>query len=204
MFKATLQGLPGLKAQFASLSADLEKIVGGELESMAKEWVLLAKQDSPADQTALRSAISYYKNGELSYDIVSQTFYAPFMEFGTKGKYLAIPGTEKIAAESKAKSKKGGGKGFYDNILEWVKRKGFAALTTKGGAKSKSLDSTIAQEQAAFAIYLSIMRHGVKPHPYFFKQMGVVWPKMLQSIVRRLNNVNAKLTTSGRPQIENV
>lgn len=205
MFKATLQGLPGLKAQFASLSADLPVIVGGELESMCKEWVLLAKQDAPADQTALKGAISYKKISQMIYEVVSQTIYAHFMEFGTKGKYLPIPGTEAIAAQMKG-YKGGDFMELLRNIVRWVKRKGITGTySVKTRNRTGSKVNQIAEDySAAWPIAISILKRGVKPHPYFFKQMGVVWPKMLQSIVRRLNNVNAKLTTSGRPQIENV
>jgi len=87
MFKVKVTGLAGLKAEFASMSKELPDIVSGELETMSQEWVKLAKTDAPADQGALRGSITYYPAGQTKYEIVAQKFYAPFMEFGTKGKY---------------------------------------------------------------------------------------------------------------------
>jgi hypothetical protein len=122
MFKVKVTGAKGLKAQFASLAKELVTIVDEELDSAALEWVRLAKTDAPADQAALRQSITRKKLGKSKYEIVAQVFYAPFVEFGTKGKYTPIPGTETIAAQFKGY--KGGD--FMDllrSIVRWVGRK---------------------------------------------------------------------------------
>lgn len=205
MFKVTVTGLAGLQAQFKSLSAELPKIVGGELETMAQEWVAGAKKDAPADQSSLRGAITYYKKTALNYEIVSQTFYAPFMEFGTKGKYLPIPGTESIAAQFKG-YKGGDFMELLRNIVRWVHRKGITGTySVKTRRRTGNKANQFAEDySAAWPIAMSILKHGVKPHPYFFKQMGIVWPKMIQRIEMRLGQVTkAPLIRSGigRPQI---
>lgn len=189
MFKVSIQGFNSVKAQFAAETSRLTNIVDGELEAAAKEWVTLAKRDAPADQGALVGAISSYPNGSLKYEIVAQKFYAPFMEFGTKGKYRPIPGTENIAAQFKGY--KGGDFQEMLRMIElWVNRKGITgtySVKTRKRTGSKSVQSS-QNKSAAFAIALSILKHGIKPHPYFFKQQGIVWPKMLQRIVRRIEN----------------
>lgn len=189
MFKVSIQGFNSVKAQFAAETSRLTNIVDGELEAAAKEWVTLAKRDAPADQGALVGAISSYPNGSLKYEIVAQKFYAPFMEFGTKGKYRPIPGTENIAAQFKGY--KGGDFQEMLRMIElWVKRKGITGTYSVGTRKrtgSKGVQNS-QNKSAAFAIALSILKHGVKPHPYFFKQQAIVWPKMLQRIVRRIEN----------------
>ena len=204
MFKVTVHGLSGLKAKFESMSSELPTIVGGELETMSQQWVKLAKQDSPADQAALRGAITYYKKGSLSYEIVSQTFYAPFMEFGTKGKYRPIPGTEAIAAQFKG-YKGGDFMELLRNIVRWVKRKGITGTySVKTRRRTGSKINQLAEDySAAWPIAMSILKHGVRPHPYFFKQMHIVWPQMIRHIKQRVET-KAKVTVPGelwKPQI---
>lgn len=202
MIKVKVTGIAGLRAEFASLNQDLPKIVTGELETMGQEWVRLAQNDAPADQAALRGAISFYKNGPLSVVVVAQKFYAPFMEFGTKGKYLPIPGTEAIAAQFKGY--KGGD--FMDllrMIVRWVRRKGITGTYStgikarnkgkyysQGGTKGRRLGNKVDQYaedySAAWPIAMSILKHGVNPHPFFFKQMGIVWPQMMRNVERRI------------------
>lgn len=196
MFKVTVTGISGLKAEFASIAADLPKIVDGELQTMSQEWVKGAIRDAPADQAALRSAISYYKAGELRYEIVAQKFYAPFMEFGTKGKYQPIPGTESIAAQFKGY--KGGD--FMDllrAILRWVKRKGITGTySVKTQQRTGNRLNQYAEDySAAWPIAISILKNGINPHPYFFKQMGIVWPQFIINVEMRIAaRTKAKVT----------
>jgi hypothetical protein len=207
MFKVKVTGLAGLKAEFATLSSDLPKIVSSELQTMAQEWVLLAKKDSPADQATLRGGISFSQRDKLVYDIFSNAFYSPFMEFGTKGKYQPIPGTEKIAAEFKG-YKGGDFMEFLRNIVRWVKRKGITGTySVKTRKRTGSKINQIAEDySAAWPIAMSILKNGVNPHPFFFKQMHIVWPQMVRNVERRIaerskvkvimpNNIQPKIVT---------
>lgn len=207
MFKVKIQGVAGLKAEFASMAKELPKIVNGELNTMAQEWVRLAKTDAPADQAALRGSISYLQN-DLRFEIVAQAFYAPFMEFGTKGKYLPIPGTEAIAAEFKG-YKGGDFMELLRNIVRWVKRKGIAGTySVKTQKRTGNKINRLAEDYSvAWPIALSILRNGVSPHPFFFKQMHIVWPQMLRNIERRIANVSKVaviMPPDTRPKIEKV
>jgi len=189
MFKVKVTGLAGLKAEFASVAEMLPKIVDGELQTMSQEWVKLAKNDAPADQSALRSAISYY-GSNMKYDIVAQKFYAPFMEFGTKAKYRPIPGTEKLIAD--ITWPKGDFMELLRMIVRWVARKGITGrYSTKTRKRIGSKVSRYAEDYAAaWPIALSILKNGVKPHPYFFKQMHIVWPQMVRNVEARIANVS--------------
>lgn len=157
--------------------------VDQEIAAATQNMESKAKRDAPKDISRLYAAIITNKIDFLKYELTCNVFYAVYMEFGTKGRYRAIPGIDPSQFNVKTA---GSGRGFFDNILEWVKRKGFAALKTKSGRASKSLESTIAQEQAAFQIYLSILRHGVKPHPFFFKQLDEERPQLLERLNRIL------------------
>ena len=171
MFKVKVTGLAGLKAEFASMSKELPDIVSGELETMSQEWVKLAKTDAPADQGALRGSITYYPAGPMKYEIVAQKFYAPFMEFGTKGKYQPIPGTEAIAAEFKG-YKGGDFMELLRMIVRWVKRKGITGTySVKTRRRTGNKINQFAEDySAAWPIAMSILKNGVNPHPFFFKQ----------------------------------
>ena len=206
MFKVTITGMAGLKAEFASMAKELPDIVSGELETMSQEWVKLAKTDAPADQGALRGAITYYPAGPMKYEIVAQKFYAPFMEFGTKGKYQPIPGTEAIAAEFKG-YKGGDFMELLRMIVRWVKRKGITGTySVKTRKRSGNKINQFAEDySAAWPIAMSILKNGVNPHPFFFKQMHIVWPKMVRNVESRIaqvSKVKVELPSNvTRPQI---
>ena len=206
MFKVTVTGLAGLKAEFASMAKTLPDIVSGELETMSQEWVKLAKTDAPADQGALRGAITYYQAGPTKYEIVAQKFYAPFMEFGTKGKYQPIPGTEAIAAEFKG-YKGGDFMELLRMIVRWVKRKGITGTySVKTRKRSGNKINQFAEDySAAWPIAMSILKNGVNPHPFFFKQMHIVWPQMVRNVESRIaqvSKVKVELPSNvTRPQI---
>lgn len=187
MFKASLIGLNGMKAEFASAAKDIHEIVSGEIQAAGADFTSGARRDAPMDQGALRGSISYYMDGDLNAVIVAQKFYAPFIEFGTKGKYKAIPGTENIAAAFKG-FKGGDFMELLRMIVRWVKRKGIAgqySVKTKRRVGSK-INRLAEDYAAAWPIALSILKNGINPHPYFFKQKETVWPAMITRIERKL------------------
>lgn len=187
-FKATIKGFGGLEKQFVSASEDMAQVVANEVDAAAQEWVSLAARDAPKDTGQLTGEIIYKTLGPFDKEIIANKEYAPFMEFGTKGKYRAIPGTEGIAAQFKG-SNLGTGK-MFQAILRWVRRKGiggrFSVKTRKRqGTKIVQFAEDYA---AAWPIFLSILRNGVYPHPFFFKQQEIVWPQMVTRIEQQLKS----------------
>lgn len=195
-FTVKFQGVGELQRQIQTASQNVKAICENEMNDAAQRWVAGAKRDAPKDQAALVASISYIQSSTnlqsssfIGAEIFAQAFYAPFMEFGTKGKYLPIPGTESIA--EKFKGYKGGD--FMDllrNIVRWVHRKG---ITGRYSVKTqRRLGSKISQYaedySAAWPIALSIVRNGVKPHPFFFKQGDTVWPETVNKISRALQD----------------
>ena len=185
MVKVELKGIKETQRQFAGAPANIKKIVSAEIQSAAAEWVAGARRDVPIDQGALKGSISYFMRTDLQAEIVAQKFYAPFMEFGTKGKYKAIPGTEAIAQQFKG-YKGGDFQEFLRMITRWAKRKGISGTySVKTRRRTGNRATQQAQDDAvAWPIALSILKHGIKPHPYFFKQKEIVWPKMIERIKR--------------------
>ena len=177
LIKATVIGLDAFKAQIASASKELQADVDGELNAAAMEFVALAKRDVASqggDRGTLLRSISYSKDGNLSYTVSANAFYAPFIEFGTKSKFNPYPGTEEYASQFKG-AKQSGALKLIDAIKGWVKRKGIAA--------GKEAD------RVAFLIARSIYRKGISPKPFFFKQVPIVRNSLTQRITALLNGI---------------
>ena len=141
------------------------------------EYVGLAKKDLASqggDRGTLLRSISYKKEGDLSYTVSANTFYAPFIEFGTKSKFNPYPGTEEFASQYKGATQSGSLK-LIDAIKAWVKRKGIAS--------GKEAD------RAAFLIARSIYKNGISPKPFFFKQIPIVRNNLTQRLNALLNGL---------------
>lgn len=152
----------------AELLTQTDRVISNAAKGMEKRAVM----DVPVDQSALKQTITTEKVGVSDYRVVASAYWAPFIEFGTKRR-AKIP-ADLTAYAAQFKGKKGGnGQGFYDSILEWVKRKGIAGtynVKTRRREGSK-VDQQVETEQVAFAIYLSIMRNGIHADPFFFKHL---------------------------------
>ena len=177
MIKANVIGLDAFKAQIDAASNELKVEVDGELEAAAMEFVALAKRDlsqQGGDRGSLLRSITYKKDTELSYTVSANTFYAPFIEFGTKSKFNPYPGTEEFASQYRGATQSGSIK-LIDAIKTWVKRKGIAS--------GKEAD------RAAFLIARSIYKNGISPKPFFFKQIPIVRNNLTQRLNALLNGL---------------
>lgn len=166
-----VKGYDKLKKQLTAMPAQLKKEVGAEIGFAAEEVAELARTDAPADQSFLRQQISVNKIDELNYEDVSGADYSGYLEFGTRTQVQIPAGLEDEAAA--AKSAKGATSGSVRQaIFEWCRRKGI-------------------EESAWFPIYLSIMIKGIKPHPFWFKQLARVEPKLIKNIENVLEDLVA-------------
>lgn len=144
-----------------------------------------AKKLAPVDEGHLRSAI-YQQAGILQVTIGCSVDYAAYLEFGTRSfasEYVAaLPATWKELASQY----RGAGGGSFEEmvirITEWVKRKGFAALQTKSGNRSKSIASDTAQNEAAYLIARSICIKGIRPHPFLFPAVEMWTPALIKDL----------------------
>jgi len=169
-----VQGMTEVLDKLKNLPAEVKGEVKGILRRGADIWVRNAKVAVPVDHGALKRGINYkdISAGDvIGYAVSSNSEYSSYMEFGTKSRFKPQPGIDSSVFISGTRAS---GKGFYENIKNWVKRKGIGGLQTKSGRLSKSRDSQKAQEDAAWEIYLSIKRHGVKAQPFFFPQIPIV------------------------------
>ena len=75
-------------------------------------------------------------------------------------------------------------------IVNWVKRKGITgtySVNTRRRTGSK-INQIAEDYSSAWPIAMSILKHGVRPHPFFFKQMAIVWPQFVRNVETRIAN----------------
>lgn len=181
-------GLEEMQRKIQSASREMQARISDEVQAAGKKFVEGAKKDLIAqtgDAGNLVKAIKDEPVDLFNVDITANKFYAAFIEFGTKGHYRPIPGTEGIAAEMKG-YKRGSFKEMVKAIKAWVLRKQIVATyNIKTRRRRKDKGEAERAEQAAWAIAISLARHGMKPKPFFFKQIPVV-KAQFQSRVKQI------------------
>lgn len=189
-YNVNIVGLKELQDKFAKMPEVLQMESRGVTEDAAQTFVRLAKNAAPVNMGVLKNGITYAQvisdKTHTTFEVVSNVKYSPYIEFGTKGKFAPYPGTEQFASQFRGKGT-GTIDEFFLNILDWVKSKGIADTKTKGGRRKRADDS--GAYDAAFAIMMSILKKGVKPHPYFFRHIPIV-KKQLE---KEINNILVKL-----------
>jgi len=177
LIKANVIGLEQLQAKIQKATKETQTLVDAELEAAAMNFVGLAKKDLASqggDRGTLLRSISYSKTKDLQYTVSANVFYAPFIEFGTKGKFNPYPGTEEFASQYKG-AKGSGTLRLIDAIKGWVKRKRIAT--------GKEVD------RVAYLIARSIYKNGISPKPFFFKQITPVRNNLVQNVTRVLDGI---------------
>lgn len=176
MFKANVIGLDKFRQQLAKASNDLKSEVAAEVKIAAMEFESLAKRSASdfGDRGTLRQSIGHRQTGPLTYEVFVGTFYAPFIEFGTKTKVQVPSGLEDVAAQFRG-LKGSGALSLTEAIKGWVKRKGIA--------KGDELD------RVAFVIARSIYRNGIKARPFFYKHTATVRTNLTNRIKNILSGI---------------
>jgi HK97 gp10 family phage protein len=149
-FKFEIKGFDQLQKRLGNLPAKLRKEVGGEIQDGARRINAKQVRLVPVDEGGIKQSTTTQKISELEVSITSSKRYAPFMEFGTKRRVLIPAEVQEFAAQFNVKGPKIGFEAFLNIITVWAQRKGI-------------------EDKAAYPIAISILRHGVKPHPFFFQ-----------------------------------
>lgn len=170
-FKFEIKGLVQLEKRLKAVPAKIKKEVGAEIQDGGRRINAKQLRLVPVDEGGIKQSTDVKKVNELNIELTSSKHYAPFMEFGTKRRVHIPAELTSYAAQFKQSGPKIGLEEFLKIITAWVHRKGIAGrYSTKtrrrlGSATSKQSED----EQVAYPIALSILRHGVKPHPFFFQ-----------------------------------
>jgi hypothetical protein len=170
-FKFDINGLDQLQKRLINMPNKIKKEVGAEIQDGARRINAKQLRLAPVDEGGIKQSTVTKKVSELEVDLTSSKRYTPFMEFGTKRRVRIPAELQEYASQFNLKGPNIGFDAFLKIITAWVRRKGIAgrfSVKTKRRLGSKSKQD---QEDAgaAFPIALSILRHGVNPHPFFFQ-----------------------------------
>jgi hypothetical protein len=165
-FTIELSGLKKTLNELKKVQTDISMEVDAEIAAGVRKMEASAKRLAPKDKGFLSGRISAGRVEYLTWELVSQSDYAAFMEFGTKDFVSIPPGLQQYASQFQGKGRKGNRK-LKEVIYEWAKRKG------------------IPKEKWWF-IYKQIAEKGVKPHPYFFPSVYAYRPEIIKNIIKLL------------------
>jgi hypothetical protein len=164
----------GLDAALKKLSTKGESVnegISDELNAWALDTVTLAKQNCPTDEGLLKGSIEadYSTPNKLEAGVTVRANYGAYIEFGTRGYAARYVSTLPADWKELASSFKGGGgkngsfKDYLLQIVRWVKRKGI-------------------DEKAAYPIAISILRKGIKPHPYLYPAVNKTRKQLIERV----------------------
>lgn len=126
----------------------------------AAEWELRAKRDAPKDVGFLAGGISHKRVAQDNWKVASASDHSPYMEFGTRSKARIPADLVAYASQFKGPTGQTDAKKF---IFAWAKRVGLP-------------------EDAWWPVFISIMRFGVNPHPFFFVQKPVIEAQFIKDL----------------------
>jgi len=172
LLKVDLIGFDKYIARLKAAPKQLQAEIAEEIKVSSLMFRDGAKRDlanQGGDTGSLLNSITAKQLGIVEWEVTEEKFYAPFIEFGTKGKYRPYPGTEEFAAQFKG-YKRGTFPEFIEAIKKWVKRKGIGA-TYSVKTRKKNRQTKDDLDRIAFLIAMSILKKGIEPKPHFFKQV---------------------------------
>lgn len=160
-FTLDLVGFDTIQERLAKASEVVLKEVDAEIGASIKVMEQGAKRDAPVDQGLLRNEITSQQDRPLQWSLVSQASYSAFVEFGTRLNVSIPPGLEAEAAA--AQNSTGGSLGAKEAIFKWCARHGI-------------------DQRFWYPIFVKIMVQGIRPHPFFFKQLEAEKPQLLNRL----------------------
>lgn len=197
-FTISVQGLSKLQSRFKSAPVKLRKEIGGELKDSANRINGKQLRLIPVDEGGLKQGTVVKHASDLEHELLSSKRYAPFMEFGTKSKAVIPAELQEFAKQFNQSGPKTKFEDFLKIIAAWVHRKGLdsrSAITGRFSTKTKRrLGSKATQatedEAVAWPIAVSILRKGVKPHPFFYAPYLEEKPKIIKQVKKILDSID--------------
>jgi len=161
MITVDLIGFDTIAERLKTASQKVFDEVDAEIGASIKDMEAGAKRDAPKDQGLLVNEISSFQDKPLTWSLVSQASYSAFVEFGTRSNVVIPPGLEAEAAKFR---------GGFDSsisakqaIFQWCARHGI-------------------DKKFWYPIFVKIMVQGIRPHPFFFKQLEAEKPQLLNRL----------------------
>lgn len=191
-FKMTLTGLNETLTKINNYSKEAQQVVEDELQAGAVAIASAAKRAAPVDEGgALRNSIGTSADGRFQHEAFASVFYAPYIEFGTGPKVKIPSGYEQFAAQFKGPANRGNMKDFFKKMVAWVKRNKVAGTySVKSRRRTGSKDTQDKEnEQAAYAIMISILRNGITPRPFLIPAYQEQQGKILNNIAKNIRGL---------------
>jgi hypothetical protein len=190
-FKFDIKGMDQLQRRLNTAPDKIKKEVGAEMQDGARRINGKQLRLAPVDEGGLKQSAIPRKINELQVELTASKHYAAFMEFGTKRRVRVPAELQEYAAQFNLKGPKIGFEAFLKIITAWVHRKGIAAKRSeKTGRRLGSKAKQQAEDDAAaYPIALSILRHGVNPHPFFFQPYFDERPIIIKNVEKVLKDI---------------
>lgn len=160
-FALDISGIKEIENAIKKIDEKATKGLSDELSVASLNIEKTAKRNAPGNLGKLRQSINHDVGNQLFKSVFSTVEYAPYVEFGTRGKVKVPAGYEAFAAQYKSSGKKG--KDMWKAIEFWVKRKGINPKLT-------------------FVIFRSIMRNGIPPQPFMIPAYEKEKPELLKRL----------------------
>lgn len=192
MLKMNVIGLDAYLSKINQASKEIQAEVAGELQVAAFKFRddskrALAQNNTVGSSALLSRSINATSQNQFNWTVAAGVFYAPFIEFGTKGKTVIPAGFEDVAAQFKGYE---GGKfpEFIESIKLWVKRKGIG-VTYNVKTRRKNRQTKDELDSIAYLIARSILRHGINPQPFFYKNVIPVRTQLEARVKAIINGI---------------
>jgi HK97 gp10 family phage protein len=160
-FSLDISGIKQVEDAIKKIDAKATSGLSKELTDASTNIERVAKRTAPGNFGKLRGSINKDISNQLFKSVFSTVEYAPYVEFGTRGKARIPAGYEAFAAQYKAKGKSG--KGLWSAIQFWIKRKGIDPKYT-------------------FPIFRAILNNGVPAQPFMIPAYEKEKPALLKRL----------------------
>jgi HK97 gp10 family phage protein len=179
MITVSIKGLSGLLGDIEQYGEDVLNAIDIELTDGANVIEERAKFLAPVDRGLMRGNIFADTDVRLVKRVVCNSFYAPYIEFGT-GPKVNTNGRDAVAAQFKGKAGRGNWAEFVSNIYDWLKRNGYFPATAKSESQRRGYAGYVASR---------IYRNGIEPQPFFFRALDEMTPSILTNIEQAIKNL---------------
>lgn len=162
-----LRGFKEYEKKMKTAGAKLSKLADLEASASAQIIANAARNRAPVNDGTLRASI-HAQGANGKYKVTASAEYAAFVEFGTKSKAKVPADLQAYAQQFKGPS--GNGKQAKEMIYEWCRKKGI-------------------EKERWWGIFISIMVHGIRPHPFLFPSVDEEQPKFYERVKNLLNHL---------------
>ena len=172
MADKTIKGLTKVLKDLEKFGDEAKKEVDTITKITSMDIVADAKAFSPKNNGKLSQSIVYTKVGEADYKVIVNSPYGAYVEFGTGSKVKVPTELQGIASQFKGK-KAGTFEQGLRAIKDWCKSKGIP-------------------ENAAYPIFMSILKKGQEPQPYLYPAFVKGRTQYLKDLKKLLKDLTKK------------